>query len=128
MAKILSKEHVLEYSKEFKYKVVQLSEVGGIKTTQIAEGLGLHPVMIYRWRQEYREGKLVTDPDIRRVSMTMSQRPPPKPSKKHLSENEHLRKENALLKRENDLLKKWQRYLAEVRQNDSDTLSDTDRS
>lgn len=120
MAKILSKERVLEYSKEFKVKIVQLTEQEGIQATQIAEGMGLHPVMIYRWRQEYREGKLIADP-TRRVSMTLERSPPKPPTKKQLSENERLKKENARLKRENELLKKWRRYLVEVRQNDSDT-------
>lgn len=120
MAKIKSEERVLEYSKEFKVKVVELTEMEGMQTTLIAQGLGLHPVMIYRWRQEYREGKLKADP-VRRVNMTLERSPPPPPSKKQISENERLKKENARLKRENDLLKKWQQYLTEVRQNGSDT-------
>ena len=120
MAKILSTERVIEYSKEFKVKIVQLTELEGIQARLIAEGLGLHPVMLYRWRQEYREGKLVADPS-RRVSMTMNNPSPPKPTKKQRSENELLKKENARLKKENDLLKKWQRYLTEVRKNDSDS-------
>lgn len=64
MAKILSAKRILEYSREFKYKQVKLTEVEDIRTTQVAAGLGLHPVMIYRWRQEYRESKLVADPGI----------------------------------------------------------------
>ena len=120
MAKIVSKERVLEYTQEFKVKIVQLTEMDGLQASLIAKGLGLHPVMVYRWRQEYREGKLVADPS-RRVSMTMNSSPPQKPRKKQQSENAKLRKENARLKKENDLLKKWQRYLAEVRQSDSDS-------
>lgn len=118
MAKILIEERVLEYSKEFKVKVVDLTDQLEVQAADIAKALGLHPMMVYRWRQEYREGKLVADP-TRRVSMTMDTPSPPKPSKKQLTENERLKKENARLKKENDLLKKWQRYLAEVRKNDS---------
>lgn len=121
MAKILSESRVIEYTKEFKCKVVHLSQIEGLQVVKIAEGLGLHPVMIYRWRQEYREGKLIDEPS-RRLSMTMDKPPPaPKPSKKRLSETERLKRENARLKKENDLLKKWRRYLAEVRKNDSDS-------
>ncbi len=118
MAKIISEERVLEYSKEFKVKIVELTEKLSINAKELADAIGLHPMMVYRWRQEFREGKLVADP-VRRVSMTLNKSSPPPASKKQLSENERLKKENARLQKENALLKKWQRYLAEVRKNDS---------
>lgn len=118
MAKIISRERVVEYTKEFKVKIVQLTEVEGIQASLVAQGLGLHPVMLYRWRQEYREGRLVADP-TRRVSMTMNKPTKSKPGKEPLSETERLKQEVARLKKENDLLKKWQRYQAEVKKNDS---------
>lgn len=120
MAKIKSSERVLEYSKEFKVGIVELTKKLDVQVTDIAVVLGLHPVMVYRWRQEYKEGKLSSQ-TTRRVSMTKDHTSPPKPSKKQLSENERLKKENARLKKENDVLKKWQRYLKEIRQNDSDS-------
>ena len=43
------------------------------------------------------------------------------PTKKELNNIQKLKKENERLKQENDLLKKWQRYLAEVHQNDLDS-------
>lgn len=120
MARITSEERVLEYSKEFKVKVVQMTEQLDIQASKIAAVLELHPMMVYRWRQEYREGKLASNPS-RRVSMTLERSSPPRPTKKQLSENERLKKEIVRLKKENDILKKWQRYLAEVRQKDSDS-------
>ena len=120
MGKILSEERVLEYSREFKVKIVELTHRLDVKVTAVADVLGLHPVMIYRWRQEHKEGKLVYEPS-RKVSMTLNKKSPSKPSRKQLTENERLRKENERLKQENDLLKKWQRYLAEARQKDSDS-------
>jgi len=63
MAKIRSKERVIEYAVDFKIKVEELTEKLDADTIQIAEILGLHPVMVYRWRQEYREGKFVATPD-----------------------------------------------------------------
>jgi len=118
MAKIVSEERVLEYSKEFKVKIVELSQKLDVKTADIAEVMGLHPVMVYRWRQEYKAGKLYSSP-TRRVSMSLDKKTPPAPTKKQLSENERLKKENARLKTENSLLKKWQQYLAEVKRKDS---------
>ena len=114
MAKILCDERVVEYSTEFKVSVVNLTNKLAINTTKIAEVLNLHPVMIYRWRQEHREGKLVALP-TRRISMT-KERSVSKSTKTPLSETKkikQLEKELAALKKENDFLKKWERYLKE---------------
>lgn len=119
MAKILSKERVIEYSVEFKLKVVELTDGLDVKAVQIAEILGLHPMMLYRWRQEYREGKFIAKP-TRRISMTKE--PPDQPtSDKEKSELKRLRREVAKLKKENDFLKKWDRYLKDQKQRDSDS-------
>lgn len=120
MAKIKSKERVIEYSKDFKVKIVQLTEQLNIEAIAIADVLGLHPVMVYRWRQEYREGKLKTNP-TRKVSMALDKKTTPPLSPQKRSENEQLKRENARLKKENQLLKKWQGYLTEVRQKNSDS-------
>lgn len=69
MAKILSKKRVIEYSLEYKLEVIELTERLDVNAVQIAEVLDLHPMMVYRWRQEYREGKFVAQP-TRRISMT----------------------------------------------------------
>ena len=117
MAKIHSRERVVEYSKEFKVKVVNLTELQGIQIKQICECLELHPFMVSRWRKQVRDGTLVSYPSGR-VQMANDKSPP---TKKELSQIEKLKKQNARLKKENILLKKWQRYLKEVRQNDSDS-------
>ena len=109
MAKIHSKERVIEYSKDFKVKIVQLTEQLNIQAIDIAEVLDLHPVMVYRWRQEYREGKLKANP-TRKVNMALDKKTSPPLSAQKRSENERLKRENARLKRENQLLKKWQGY------------------
>lgn len=120
MAKILCEERVLEYAKEFKVMVVKLTDKLPVKASDIARILNLHPMMVYRWRQEFRDGKLVSVPS-RRVNMSLDHPAPNPPTKKQLSENERLKKENARLRKENDLLKKWRQYLAEIRQNGSDS-------
>lgn len=123
MAKIRSEQRVVEYSIEFKLKVVDLTEKLSVTAVQIAEALGLHPIMVYRWRQEYREGKFVAQP-TRRISMTKE--PGEKPviskdaSEKEKSELKRLRQELAKLKKENDFLKKWDGYLKAQKQRDSD--------
>ncbi len=59
MPKILTEKRVLEYSNEFKCKVVELTEGLNVKVLDIAKILELHPVMVYHWRQEYREGEIL---------------------------------------------------------------------
>jgi len=76
-AKILRKERIVEYLTEFKVSVVQLTDQLDVKVTTIAEDMGLHPVMVYRWRQEYRESKWVEYPS-RRITMPHSTQPNPK--------------------------------------------------
>lgn len=51
MAKILSKERVVQYSIEFRQKVVDSANELEVEAAQIASVLGLHPMMVYRWRQ-----------------------------------------------------------------------------
>lgn len=119
MPKILTEKRVLEYSNEFKSKVVELTEGLNVKVIEIAEILELHPVMVYRWRQEYREGKIITEP-TRRIGME-KKKIKTKSDKKKITELERLTKENARLAKENDLLKKWQGYLADQKKNVSDS-------
>ena len=115
MAKIVSVERVIEYSPEFKHKVVELTHRLGVETVVIAEVLGLHPVMVYRWRQEYKEGRLTVEPS-RRISMTKSTSSPPDSERAELK---RLRKEVESLKKENAFLKKWDRYLKDRNRKDS---------
>jgi len=119
MAKILCEERVVEYTIEFKAKVVELTQGLNVQTIDIANILGLHPTMVYRWRQEYREGKLIYEPS-RRISMTTDKTSKPH-SPDHNKQLKKLKAQNARLKKENELLKKWRRYLAEQKQKDSDS-------
>ena len=62
MPRILSSERAIEYSVEFKMKVIKLTFELDVKAIDIAKVLNLHSMMIYRWRQESREGKFVEEP------------------------------------------------------------------
>ncbi len=95
-----------------------------IKSSQVAEGLGIHPFMLSRWRKEYREGHLQGD-GKRRVGLSKKRKVK---SAKQITENAQLKKEIDRLKKENDLLKKWQQYLADQHQNDLDSSTDTEKN
>ncbi|SIT20756.1 transposase, partial [Thalassolituus maritimus] len=101
MPKYTQPRKTWQYSNEFKVKAVQLSLIEGIQVQEVANTLDIHPLMLSRWRKEYREGKIVADK-----------------RKKLEAENKKLEAENKKLKQELDLLKKWQRFLAEEHQQD----------
>jgi len=46
------------YTLAFKRQAVRLSNHPNVSAQDIAESLGIHPVMLYRWRMEARNGTL----------------------------------------------------------------------
>lgn len=42
----------------FKHTAVAVTNHPNIQSVDVAEALGIHPIMLYRWRQEMREGKI----------------------------------------------------------------------
>lgn len=44
------------YTLEFKQQAVKLASHPNVMAKDIAESLGIHPVMLYRWRMENRRG------------------------------------------------------------------------
>ena len=112
------------YPVDFKIKAVELSLRDDVLSKDVAQALDIHPFMLSRWRKEYREGKFSTKPRYSSNNELMAKLP----NKKELNKIKHLEKENERLKLENDLLKKWQRYLAEVHQNDWDSSNNTDKN
>lgn len=103
------------YPLEFKLGAVRLTETGNATAKSIAQSLGIHPVMLYRWRMEVRDGILREPDTMKKKSLT------PKPAKPQTitTEAELLRAqkrirelEKALSAREDeiDILKKAQRF------------------
>ena len=88
-----------------------------VKAKDIADILGLHPIIIYRWRQEYKAGKFEEKP-TRRISMTKET----SDNNKELSKDKEiakLKKALADAQKENNFLKKWEGYLKEQSQKNS---------
>ncbi|WP_444915193.1 transposase [Microbulbifer sp. TRSA007] len=112
---MLSEERVVEYSTEFKVRVVDLTNQLKVDTTTIATIIGLRPVMVYRWRQESREGKLVGKPS-RRISMTKATKIQSQTDDKEIR---RLKKQVEKLQKGNDFLKKWEMYLKDPKLKDS---------
>lgn len=113
MAKYNRYQRTAKYSDEFKATAVLLSHLDACTVKSVAEDLDIHPVQLSIWRRQYREGDIVSDKRKKVVKMTAS-----------LGESqkvEVLEAEIERLKVENDILKKWQRFLAEQRQKNSNS-------
>ena len=115
------------YTLDYKLQAVKLASHPGVKAKDVAESLGIHEVMLYRWLMEHRNGELRANKHMK----------PEKPSPKRRSsradplrqKQDELDKANKRIARlekelansmdEIDLLKKAERFLAERRKQSS---------
>ena len=107
------------YTLEFKTTAVRLANLPTVSAIEIADSLGIHVVMLYRWRMELNQGTLREN---KRMSKTTSE--PDKKTKKRtdpvrakhdelVKANKRIKQlEKALLNKEEelDLLKKAKRF------------------
>jgi transposase len=113
------------YTLAYKQQAVRLANHPEVMSKSIADALGIHPVMLYRWQMEDRRGELKENKTIK------ADRPSPKRRqwKQALVDSDHeaellrARKriqelERALTSRDEelDLLKKAQRFFAKKKQ------------
>ncbi len=82
-----------KYSKDFKEQAVELLENGTMSTRELAEELGVHPNLLYRWREKIQGTQEEPFPGNGRLSPEQD-------------ELRRLKRENADLKMERDILKK----------------------
>ena len=57
MGKVIKKKYD-RYTLSYKLKAIQLADHPDITAIAVAESLGIHPVMLYRWRMEKKNGTL----------------------------------------------------------------------
>jgi transposase len=50
------------YDAAFKATAVELAALRGVCAQDVAEVLDIHPVMLYRWKKEYRDGVFMKKP------------------------------------------------------------------
>lgn len=102
MPKTLSKEYD-RYSNEFKRIAVALTHHPDMLAIDIAEKLGIHPVMLYRWRMEMKNGDIPGKPTLDEIESEADL----------IQANREIRRLNKELKetqRERDFLKKAKRF------------------
>lgn len=119
------KRHYDRYTLEFKKMVVKLANNPAVMAKDIADTLGLHPVMVYRWQMEDRRGQLRGNPYVSRqvpdkpraVRSSKSEREKEADKKLREAEKRIRQLERQLANREDeiDLLKKAKRFLAETK-------------
>ncbi|VAW51199.1 hypothetical protein MNBD_GAMMA05-1053 [hydrothermal vent metagenome] len=47
------------YGDHFKATAVELGALPGVKAIDVAKVLDIHPIMLYRWKKEYRDGSIM---------------------------------------------------------------------
>lgn len=91
------KKHYDFYDDQIKATAVALGALPGVEAQAVAGVLDIHPVMLYRWKKELREGKIVSK--SAKGSLDTETR-------KELARLRRVEKANEQLKLEHDLLKK----------------------
>jgi transposase len=111
MAARLSAKKLPRYSLDFKRKAVKLTQIPGIEVQVVAKALDIHPVMLSRWRQEAREGRL--------RGTKAGGKATPKVPLRELKRFQALERAHAVLQEEHELLKKAIRFCSERRRTSS---------
>lgn len=109
------------YTLEYKLQAVKLANNPNVRAKDIADSLGIHPVMLYRWRMEYNSGDLKANKHMknkhpspkRRVSRADPLAEKEDELKKAQKRIKQLEKALDNRTEELDLLKKAERFLAQ---------------
>ena len=107
MAARLSAKRLPRYSLDFKLKAVRLTQIPGMEVQAVAEALDIHPVMLSRWRQEAREGRLRELAPRAHISKKLV---------REIRRLQDLERAHKVLQEEHELLKKAIRFCSEERQ------------
>jgi len=85
------------YNFQFKHTAVRITNHSDIQASHVAEALKIHPIMLYRWRQEMREGKIEdNDKEARSINELIEAQKKIKKLEKELLK---VRSENSVLKK-----------------------------
>jgi len=91
------KEQHTYYNYQFKHTAVSVTNHPNIQAIDVAEALQIHPIMLYRWRGEMREGKIKdNETEARSITELMDAQKKIKSLERELK---RLRSENAVLKK-----------------------------
>lgn len=63
------------YTLAFKLQAVKLANHPSVMAKDIADSLGIHPVMLYRWQMEHRNGELKENKHMKPIKSSPKRRP-----------------------------------------------------
>ncbi len=106
------------YTLAYKLQAVKLANHPDVRSKDVAESLGIHPVMLYRWQMEHRRGDLKENKHMKPSKPSPKRRPdradPVREAEDKLAVAEKkikkLERELANRNDEIDLLKKAERF------------------
>lgn len=98
------------YDDGFKATAVELGALPGIQAKDVAEVLDIHPIMLYRWKKEYREGDIMKKP-VKGMLDTETRR--------ELKRLKKIEKAHETLQMEHELLKKSIQYCSDRKKRSS---------
>lgn len=111
------KRHYDRYTLEFKTTAVRLADLPTVSAIEVADTLGIHVVMLYRWRMEFKNGTLRENKHMPKDEPAKKTRQRTDPTRAKHDELVKAKKkikqlEKALLNKEEelDLLKKAKRF------------------
>jgi transposase len=85
------------YDDKFKATAVELGALPGVQAQDVAAVLDIHPVMLYRWKKEYRDGDIMKKSDKGTLDSE---------TQRELKRLKQVEKAHETLKLEHELLKK----------------------
>ena len=89
------------YDDSFKATAVELGALPGVQAQDVAAVLDIHPVMLYRWKKEYRDGDIMRKSDKGMLDTE---------TMRELKRLKQVEKAHETLKQEHELLKKSIQY------------------
>ena len=89
------------YDDSFKVTAVELGALPGVQAKDVAEILDIHPIMLYRWKKELRDGDIMKN-GIKGTLDTQTSR--------ELKRLKKIEKAHETLQMQHDLLKKSIQY------------------
>ena len=92
------------YDDSFKATAVELGELPGVLAKDVADILNIHPVMLYRWKREYRDGHIMNKLDKQSLDIETS---------REIKRLKKIEKAHKTLQMEHDLLKKSIRFCSD---------------
>ena len=98
------------YGDHFKVTAVELGGLPGVKAIDVAKVLDIHPIMLYRWKKEYRDGDIMKKQDKNTLETE---------EKSELKRLRKMEKAHAELLIKHDLLKKSIQFCSDQKKKSS---------